>query len=68
MDLSDYPYIKYDTFEVTVTVPSRGNPIGIVDKYCEHHNTQYIYQLKNNGPLKLYFPERNKTNVWVLII
>ena len=33
---------KYDIFEVTVTFPPRGNPIVIVDQYCDHHNMSYF--------------------------
>ena len=36
--LSDHPFIKYDIFEVNVNFPPRVTPIGIVKKYCEHHN------------------------------
>ena len=43
-DLSDHPFIKNDIFEVNVNLTPRGNPIGIVRKYCEHHNMSNISQ------------------------
>ena len=49
-DLSDYPFIKDDVFEVNVNFPPRGTPIVIVTQYCEHHNMSYISQSENNTP------------------
>ena len=65
-DLSDHPFIKDDIFEVGVNFPPRGNPIGIVAQYCEHHNMSYISQSKNNIPWNHAFTDRNSTNVWIL--
>ena len=44
IDLLDNPFIKYFIFEVNVNFPPRDTPIGIVIKYCEHHNMSYIYE------------------------
>ena len=49
-DLSDHPFIKDDIFEVNVNLPPRVTTIGIVTKYCEHHNMSYIFQSINNIP------------------
>ena len=67
-DLSEHPFIKYDTFEVNVTFPLRGTPIGIVSQYCENHNMYYVSQSKNNIPRKQASTERNITNVCILSI
>ena len=66
IDLSYHPFIKYDIFEVSVNLPPRGNPIGIVVKYCEHHNMSYIYQSTNNSPCTHVFPYRNRTTFCIL--
>ena len=44
--LSCHPLIKDNIFEVAITYPPRGTPIGIVSQYCEHHNMSYISQSK----------------------
>ena len=38
IDLSDYPFIKDDIFEVNVNFPPECTPIGSVTQYCKHHN------------------------------
>ena len=67
-DLSDHPFIKDDIFEANVNFPIGGTPIGIISKYCEHHNMPYIYQSKNNSRWKNALSVRNRTNVWILSI
>ena len=68
IDLSYHPLNKDDIFEVDVNFPPRGTPIGIVTQYCEHHNMSYISQSTNNSPWNDKFPDRNRTNVWILSI
>ena len=63
IDISDYPFIKYDIFEVNVNLPLRGITIGIASKYCEHHNMSYISLSTNNSPWNHELPDRNRTNV-----
>ena len=48
--LSDHPFIKYFIFEFNVNFPARGNPVGIVAQYREHHNMSYISQPRNDSP------------------
>ena len=67
-DLSDIPFIKYDIVEVNVKFSPKSTPIGIVTQYCEHHNMIYISQSENNIPWYHEFPDRNRTNVWILSI
>ena len=66
--LSDHMFIKDDIFDVKVIFPLRGNPIGIVSQYCEHHNISYIYQSTKNIPQNHDFTERNRTNACILRI
>ena len=66
IDLSDHPFIKYDIFEVNANFPKRGTPIGFVIQYCGHNNMSYLYQQANNNPWYHEFPDRNRTNVWIL--
>ena len=66
--LSEHPFTKDDIFEVSVNLSSRGTPIGIVSKNCEHHNMSYISHSTNNIPWNKAFPERNRTNVCILSI
>ena len=47
MDPSNHPFIKYDTFEGSTNFPPRGNTIGTITHYCEHHNMSYISQSEN---------------------
>ena len=64
----DFKYIKYDIFEVNVNFPTGGTTIGIVAHYCEHHNMSYISQSTNKRPWNHALTDRNRTNVWILII
>ena len=66
--LSDHPFVIYGIFGVTVNFPPRGNPIGIFEKYCEHHNMSYISQSTNDIPWNRAFTVINSTNVWILNI
>ena len=66
--LSDHPFIIYGIFGVTVNFPPRGNPIGIFEKYCKHHNMSYISQSTNDIPWNRAFTVINSTNVWILNI
>ena len=68
IDLSDNPLIKYDIFEFNANFPPRDNPIDIVTQYCEHHIMSYISLSTNNSPWNHVFPDRNRINVWILVI
>ena len=68
IDLSDHPLIKYAIFAVNVNLPPRGTPIVIAAQYYEHHSILYISQSTNNSPWNYAFPDRNRTNVYILII
>ena len=67
-DLSDDPFIKDDIFEVNVNFPPRYTPIVIVAQYCEHHNISYTSLSTNHIPCNHAFPDRNRTNFWILRI
>ena len=66
--LPDHYFTKYDIFEVTVSLPPRDNPIGIVAQYCEHHNMSYISQSTKNISWNHAFTARNSTNLLILSI
>ena len=68
IDLSDHPLIKDDIFEVTVTFPPRGTPIGIIYQYCEHHNMYYVSNSKNNSPWNGDLTAINIKNASIIII
>ena len=68
IDPSDHPFIKDNIFEGNFNFTPRGTPIGIITKYCEHHNISCISQSENNSPWNNAFPARNRTNVWTLSI
>ena len=68
IDLSDHTFIKNDIFEVDVNLSPGGTPIGIVRKYCKHHNMSYIYQSTNNSSCINSFIDRNRTSVCILSI
>ena len=65
--LSYHPFIKYNILKVNVNFPPRGTPIGIVAKYCEYNHMSYIYHSTNNSPCNHEFPDKNRTNIWILI-
>ena len=65
---SDYPFIKYDIFEVNVNFPPIVTHIGIVLQYCKHHNMSYIFKSTKNIPWNQALPARNRTNVWIFRI
>ena len=67
-DLSDHPSIKYDIFEGNVNFPPRGTTIGVVTQCFEHHNMSYISQSENNSLWNHAFTDRNRNNVWILVI
>ena len=50
IDLSYHPFIKDDIFEVNDNFPLRGNTIGIIVKYCDHHKISYISHSRNDIP------------------
>ena len=66
LNLSDYPFIKYDIFGVDVTVPPIDTHICIVAQYCEHHNMAYIYQSTKNIQWNCNFTVIKIKNVWIL--
>ena len=67
-DITENPIIKYDIYEVTLTFTPRGNTITIVSQYFEHHKMFYVSHLKKNIPWNRNISERDRTNVWILII
>ena len=68
IDLYDHPFIKYDIYESTVTLTSRGNPNVIIKYYCDHNNMTYVTQSNNNNPLDIDLPARKRANAWILCI
>ena len=68
IDLSYHPFIKYDIFEVAVTFPPIGTPIGNIALYGDHRNMYYISQATNNIPCNRAFTKINRTNVWILSV
>ena len=68
IDLSDHPFIKEDICEAKVKFSQRGNRIGIINYYCEHHNITYIPQSNRNIPWNRALHSRQRTNFWILSI
>ena len=66
IDILDHPWIKYDIFEATVIFPPILTPVGIISKYCEHHNISYFNHSTNYSSCNNAFYSRNRTNVWIL--